>query len=1189
MPGDRRNSNSGKPGGGAGTSSTGNNNNNNNNNMDTQQPQSQPASPPLSSLTKILAEEKKQPLSTLVDKEMCGDYILIDIIGKGGFGVVYKGLHKTKGHFSAIKKIKITKRKKGDKSAESQSMLMVEINLLKVLSHHNIVRYYDHIPTSSHSYIVMEFIENGSLEKIVKRHGLLPEGLVNVYIAQVLNGLEYLHRQGVIHRDIKAANLLIATDGSIKLADFGVATKVSDLSADNPDDSFAGTPYWMAPEMIQMQGVSTACDVWSLGCTIIELLSGQPPYFGLAPAAALYKIVQEDHPPIPQGISPALKDFLLQCFKKDENMRSSAKQLLNHPWIRAVAMMKNAEGKVKNARQEILTYNAQMQEVATIPAEQIVTRPRSKTMVPPLPLHMSNGQIKQAATRAVAVASTPAPASTAPATTTTQQTQKEQSKEKKAIIEKMFSKFVDDDDDDDGFGPAAKQQPQSTIKLKLQKFVDDEQDDGNDFFKSVQGKSNTLKVINKQSDTEWDDKGGFDGFSDDEDATNSNKKKEQGDKKELKLKVRDTTEEWDSEIEDSFDSVSMWSEEEDRVRTTINLQDKKKEHVTKTIVDLLSQLKPLLSHLQTTLQGEVASEETSRVIEKLIELLLLFPTEKRLLINNGEGGVYFRLPLITLLEILELPLSDGDHHYLILKLINQVMSSDKDILETICILNGIPIITTFAARRYPEELREEVSKFVLELCLSSSYSLNMFIAGSRGCKVLVDLVDSDYFNSSVLIHNALDSISQVFKLQSALPKTSLCHLFSRTELLNRISFLLYQIFIPTSTDTEQQLDHKNKIKQKSLSKDALHHSVSRSSSSVKLLPKDAFDRVLAYSVKAADILLFFSTGDSLVKEEMSSEAVLKDIREVLQEIYMWKSITKDVRAFVLRILKVIKNLSMDQNNRAKLDNVEIISTLIAYLGLEQGGIEKISEIYNQVLHSLYHLLLLDKSRQDKALKSGILPPLLQIINERGPLKELALPILFDLVRLSTSSSRKQLWECNTLDKLLVLLEDRNWFADAIESIAAWTTLESSTVYQRLTCRESALKLMSIVHVSHVKHPSFSKSLIPLLQLMQGSNTLIDHLVEVGLVPELLSCLRLDQSPVSRITLLKIVLTTNAKLKLNNITNNQQLTELKQTLLEISEQDESQIVKTIADNLLDGINNHNIPVSSSTSTTSTTSM
>lgn len=178
--------------------------------------------------------------------------------------------------------------------------------------------------------MIYRYCENGSLHTICKNFGKFPENLVALYMAQVLNGLLYLHEQGVIHRDIKGANILTTKEGLVKLADFGVATR-----KDNGlhESSVVGTPYWMAPEVIELSGATTASDIWSLGCTVIELLDGKPPYHKLQPMPALFRIVNDDHPPLPEGASPAVRDFLMQCFQKDPNLRVSARKLLKHPWI----------------------------------------------------------------------------------------------------------------------------------------------------------------------------------------------------------------------------------------------------------------------------------------------------------------------------------------------------------------------------------------------------------------------------------------------------------------------------------------------------------------------------------------------------------------------------------------------------------------------------------------------------------------------------------------------------------------------------------------------------------------------------------------------------------------------------------------------------------------------------------------
>lgn len=210
---------------------------------------------------------------------------------------------------------------------------MQEIDLLKNLNHPNIVKYHGFVKSADSLYIILEYCEQGSLHQICKNFGKFPENLVALYIAQVLHGLVFLHEQGVIHRDIKGANILTTKEGLVKLADFGVATHSSPSGQGAADGTVVGTPYWMAPEVIELAGATTASDIWSLGCTVIELLDGKPPYHKFAPMPALFRIVNDDHPPLPEGASPTVRDFLMQCFQKDPNLRVSAKKLLRHPWI----------------------------------------------------------------------------------------------------------------------------------------------------------------------------------------------------------------------------------------------------------------------------------------------------------------------------------------------------------------------------------------------------------------------------------------------------------------------------------------------------------------------------------------------------------------------------------------------------------------------------------------------------------------------------------------------------------------------------------------------------------------------------------------------------------------------------------------------------------------------------------------
>lgn len=255
-----------------------------------------------------------------------GKYQLGDQIGKGAVGQVFRGLDLENGTMVAVKQII-----KSHLKNEQMKAILGEIELLKRLNHENIVKYIDFIQTEHHLNIMLEFVEVGSFDKIIRTMGPIQEELLAYYVKQILTGLEYLHSQGIVHRDIKGGNLLYTKRGKVKLADFGVSATLTEGSNDN---TAVGSPYWMAPEIIEMKGqVSPACDIWSLGCTVIELLTGHPPYHDLDKYCALMTIVSDNHPPLPDGVSEDCKEFLLRCFVKEPDKRADVRELLSHRWV----------------------------------------------------------------------------------------------------------------------------------------------------------------------------------------------------------------------------------------------------------------------------------------------------------------------------------------------------------------------------------------------------------------------------------------------------------------------------------------------------------------------------------------------------------------------------------------------------------------------------------------------------------------------------------------------------------------------------------------------------------------------------------------------------------------------------------------------------------------------------------------
>ncbi|KAL7333632.1 Protein kinase of the Mitotic Exit Network [Mucor circinelloides] len=252
-------------------------------------------------------------------------YALGKSIGKGQFGEVFGGLNMDTGEYVAIKRIKRNQMECDD---------MNEVGVLKHLNSEHIVRYKGFSKDKEYMNIILEYVEMGSLHNNIKAFGKFPEKLAASYTYKILSGLHYLHSQDVIHCDLKAANILITKTGGLKLTDFGVSLSLKMKDDENTGEP-AGTPNWMAPEVIKFAGASAKSDIWSLGCTIVEMLTGKPPYAGIPSFAALYRIVEDDEPPIPKNIalSDEAREFLLACFKKNPEDRPSAFDLMKMKWM----------------------------------------------------------------------------------------------------------------------------------------------------------------------------------------------------------------------------------------------------------------------------------------------------------------------------------------------------------------------------------------------------------------------------------------------------------------------------------------------------------------------------------------------------------------------------------------------------------------------------------------------------------------------------------------------------------------------------------------------------------------------------------------------------------------------------------------------------------------------------------------
>ncbi|CAG8599465.1 284_t:CDS:10, partial [Ambispora leptoticha] len=257
------------------------------------------------------------------------------LIGSGSFGSVYLGLNAVTGELMAVKCVELPTGQSANEDRKKSMLdaLQREIALLKDLHHENIVQYLGSQHDEKNLHIFLEYVPGGSVATMLNNYGPLEETLVRSFVRQILQGLNYLHEQEIIHRDIKGANILVDIKGGIKISDFGISKKVEDefmaaTSAHRP--SLQGSVFWMAPEVVKQVHYSTKADIWSLGCLIVEMFTGDHPFPGFNQMQAMFKIGSSCSPEIPDNISPDAKEFLAKTFEPDHEHRPTANVLLTH-------------------------------------------------------------------------------------------------------------------------------------------------------------------------------------------------------------------------------------------------------------------------------------------------------------------------------------------------------------------------------------------------------------------------------------------------------------------------------------------------------------------------------------------------------------------------------------------------------------------------------------------------------------------------------------------------------------------------------------------------------------------------------------------------------------------------------------------------------------------------------------------
>ncbi|KAG9150778.1 hypothetical protein Leryth_002936 [Lithospermum erythrorhizon] len=743
----------------------------------------------------------RQPPSAAFHKSKTleGKYIIGDEIGKGAYGRVYKGLDLENGDFVAIKQVSLQ-----NIAQEDLNVIMQEIDLLKNLNHKNIVKYLGSLKTKTDLHIILEYVENGSLANIIKpnKFGPFPESLVSVYISQVLEGLVYLHEQGVIHRDIKGANILTTKEGLVKLADFGVATKLTE--ADVNTHSVVGTPYWMAPEVIEMSGVCAASDVWSVGCTVIELLTCVPPYFDLQPMPALFRIVQDEQPPIPEGLSPAITDFLCQCFKKDARHRPDAKTLLSHPWIqnsrRALQTSLRHTGTIRSLKkmglEESQASNGDDPVTAENPAEKGSTELEA-TNVPEIGRSMENDGANVNPNEEIAdqvdndsLHGVPSLAIRQVQMNSDRISANDEAASSSSLGAhgSVLSGIVTNGDIESSNTlrkDATKQVGGKKSSAHNDNGLESQVDSPGKVVKTsiVSGEYELSKFSDTPGDASLDDL--------------------------LPLLGRSLREHSSAGASTSTSSLARQESVIDNsgrtdlattLRAAIAQNQRENEsgqahggdilHLMMGVLKEDGMRSESLAHLQAVefskLVSSLRPDEPEDAIVSACQKLTFFfqqrPEQKFVFVSQ-----HGFLPLVELLEVPKTPVMCS-----VLQVLNQIIKDNTDFQVNACLVGLIPIAMGFALPDRPYEVRMEAAYFLQQLCQSSSLTLQMFMA-CRGIPILVGFLEADYAKYRELVHMAIDGMWQIFKLQQSTSRNDFCRIASKNGILLRLVNTLYSM------------------------------------------------------------------------------------------------------------------------------------------------------------------------------------------------------------------------------------------------------------------------------------------------------------------------------------------------------------------------------------------------------------
>ncbi|GAA5977680.1 hypothetical protein JCM11641_001376 [Rhodosporidiobolus odoratus] len=1127
------------------------------------------------------------------------NYRLAEKLGQGAFGSVYRvslphsrsveftqadpasanrpSIARTTGETCAVKQIDLSHIPKSELPD-----IMSEIDLLKNLHHPNIVQYRGYARTDSALYIILEYCENGSLSAIIKKFGRIPESLVGLYTLQVLQGLQYLHDQGVIHRDIKGSNILATKEGSIKLADFGVATRVGGPS----DSAVVGSPYWMAPEVVDQTGATTSSDVWSLGALVIELLTGKPPYHFLDPLPALFRIVNDDCPPLPDGASAVVRDFLLQCFQKDRNLRIGAKKLLRHPWMVAAkrqADQQRRETVGARAARPTSLYDDTVQKVQewneALRANPL-NQPRPSRIshagnenAPQSPSHVSlssplirwpSAELASALKPAIAAPPSSAatslvpPAGLAPTGT-------RRGSLPLAIIQ-----------------PEPRTSSLAALEDDATEVGDDNWD--NDFEEGI----SITKIASLDRDSEPSSSSADEAEHIDEEQTNSITIRplkglgSLGDKvgtagKTAKPALAPVLEDYSDlvgeEETDPFEGkIKTFQEKSNSTKRLLHPNDIP--HILTTPPEAALVARPSSAASDTSSSGRYTDTYSSTSIAHYSD-------------DAGEEDDYSDVfgarstGAVSQSRLEELRLgtrsssrswlgdedSDEEDPFALVEDDGQVSAAydveadleanlARDKLAQQCVLMSELIETVAGAERLDGEWEVREAALQLTGLLEDSMELRSHFVKSHGLLVVLKalrvarsreilsillrcvnlIVGSDagtlekialVGGCPVVMAFSSKRYSRGIRLEAALFIGAMC----------RTSLLTLQMFVSCQglrTLVEMLDESYNE------GKDLVWLAVDGISRVFEMhgpTPRNDFCRILAQEgiFDPLSSALMHVCGDD---DDLAESAKVKIVHVLLLFAQSDHKVKEAMarRTVALRLvkaasllepdllallLKTVKNLSMLPAALDVLQNAGALDALVDILGRSYRG--KVgAEVQNHAVNTLFNLCRLSKIRQEEAAAAGAIPLLQRIVQDNSPLKQFALPMICDFAHAG-KACRTLLWQHDGVAFYLHLLKDTFWVNPALEAILAWLQDQTSRVED---CLLEPKVVEALVRVfCKTKATVFDNLLEPLHKILRTSAPLASRLaVQSGFLKRIIERLERASKAVVRLNLLRITKT-----------------------------------------------------------------